>query len=152
MQMLLQNEIIISSTYEEKALYLQEHSAVQEAGVGMNIWVRHPFRVIDMQSSGPALKTGVIKCGDELQKVDGVMLTAGFTGEQVRTLIIGVMNSVVELQFKEMPQRTERGAFRVRLVRIAADQGGIVGVCAVMPSQGAYLLFFFLVCLLHTHD
>ena len=39
-------------------------------------------------------------------------------------MVIGPIGSVVELQFREMPKRTERGAFRVRLVRQAADQGG----------------------------
>ena len=136
LQVLQQNGIITSSSYEEKARYLQEHGAVAEAGVGMNIAERHPFKVIDMRPGGPALKTGVIKCGDELQKVDGVMLTASLTGEQVRALVIGGVGSVVELQFKEMPPRTERGAFRVRLVRQSADQGGATQISAVMPPPG----------------
>ena len=52
------------------------------------------------------------------------LLTTHVPYHQVRTLVIGPVGSVVELQFREVPKRTERGAYRVRLMRQAAELGG----------------------------
>ena len=52
------------------------------------------------------------------------LLTTHVPYHQVRTLVIGPVGSVVELQFREVPKRTECGAYRVRLIRMAAELGG----------------------------
>lgn len=124
LKVLMQNGFLGQDSFQAKAAYLREHGAVAEAGVGMTIAESHPFTVIEMRAGGPAEKTGVIKAGDELQKVDTQALQHHLTGPQVRALVIGPVGSIVELQFREMPRRTERGAYRVRLVRQAADCGG----------------------------
>ena len=102
----------------------QEVSTAAKAGVGMDLSDRHPFTVQRIRPDGPAARMGVIKVQDELQKVNGVLLTADLTGEQVRGLVIGEVGSVVELLFKEMPPRTGPGAYYVRLKRQAAKLSG----------------------------
>ena len=49
----------------------------------MTIRERHPFSIEDLRPDGPAAKTGVIKIGDELTRVDGFSLRESLTGEQV---------------------------------------------------------------------
>jgi len=139
LNVLLQHGVIANESYEDKARYLREHGQPPDAGVGMTIADAFPFSVIEMRPNGPAHKTGVIKPGDQLVKVDGLNMTRQLTGAQVRSAVVGPEGSVVELQFQEIPRRTEKGAFRVRLVRQSADKDGVTQVqsgCALPPPAG----------------
>ena len=114
----LMNEGMMSpAAFDDKARYLREHKVVADAGVGIDIADRHPFVVSGLRAGGPAEKTQVIKVGDMLDKVDKVTLQPYNTGDQVRALVIAPKHSAVELQFRENPQRTPPGAYRVRLIR-----------------------------------
>ena len=84
LKVLQQDGIISADSYQARAAYMQEHGCVPEAGVGISIRERYPFAIEDVRPDGPAAKTGVIKKGDELTKVDGFSLNANLTGEQVR--------------------------------------------------------------------
>ena len=72
-----------------------------------------------------------------LVKVDKVTLQPYNTGDQVRALVIGPKDSVVELQFRENPKRTPLGAYRVRLIRQPADLGGLVRTIAADANASA---------------
>ena len=92
-------------------------------GVGLTIGDIHPWTLVDVRQGGPADQGGIIKVGDELLKVDSVPVRAHLTNIQVLTLLRGPVGSLVELQFKEKPQRSTKGAYRVRLVRQLEDDG-----------------------------
>jgi hypothetical protein len=98
---------------------------VADAGVGIDFARRHPFSVTRLRAGRPAEKSGVIKVGDMLEKVDNVPVQPHLTGDQVRALVIGPKDSVVELHFRENPKRTPAGAYRVRLIRQPADLQGL---------------------------
>jgi hypothetical protein len=104
---------------------LHEHNIVADAGVGIDFGRRHPFSVTRLRAGRPAEKSGVIKVGDMLEKVDNVPVQPHLTGDQVRALVIGPKDSVVELHFLENPKRTPAGAYRVRLIRQPADLQGL---------------------------
>ena len=121
----------------EKAMSHMQPNGYHEAGVGITIAEVHPFYVVDIRPGGPAQMGGCICVGDMLQKVDGHELTRTMTGNDVRAKVIGPVETVVELMFRENPRRTERGAYRVRLRRQAAAQGGatLVSTYAMPPPE-----------------
>ncbi len=86
-------------------------------GVGITFARCHPFIVKRLRAGGLAEKKGVIKVGDLLEKVDKAPLQPHLTSDQVRAMVIGPKNSVVEMQFRENPKRTPAGAYHVRLIR-----------------------------------
>jgi hypothetical protein len=134
---LMNDGMISPGAFDDKARYLREHNVVADAGVGIDIADRHPFVLKELRAGGPAEKTLVIKVGDMLEKVDKVTLKPKYTGDQVRALVIGPKDSVVELQFRENPKRTPLGAYRVRLIRQPADLGGLVRTIAVDANASA---------------
>ena len=134
---LMNTGLITQETFEAKAYNLPEHNVVAEAGVGIDIAECHPFMVNGLRAGGPAEKTGVIKVGDLLEKVDNVSLQPHLTGDQVRALVIGPEGSVVELHFLENPQRTHRRNYRVRLIRKAPNPGGLTRTNAADANAGA---------------
>jgi hypothetical protein len=120
------------------AHYLHEHNVVADAGVGISFAVDHPFSVTRLRAGGPADKTGVIKVGDMLEQVEHVSLQPHLTGDQVRALVIGPKDSVVELHFRESPKRTPAGVYRVRLIRQPADLQGLAAAATSLDeTRGA---------------
>jgi hypothetical protein len=117
------------------AHYLHEHNVVADAGVGIDFAGDHPFSVKRLRGGGPAEKAGVIKVGDLLEQVDNVSLQPHLTGDQVRALVIGPEDSVVELHFRENPKRTPAGAYRVRLMRQPADLHGLTAAATSLDEK-----------------
>jgi hypothetical protein len=123
------------------AHYLHEHNVVADAGVGIIFAGDHPFSVKILLAGGPAEKSGVIKVGDMLEKVDKVTLQPHLTGDQVRALVNGPKDSMVELQFRESPKRTPPGAYRVRLYRKPADLQGLTAAATSLDeTRGAMVI------------
>jgi hypothetical protein len=117
------------------AHYLHEHNVVADAGVGISFAGDHPFSVTRLRAGGPADKTGVIKVGDLIEKVDNVSVQPHLTGDQMRALVIGPKDSVVELHFRESPKRTPAGAYRVRLIRQPADLQGLTAAATSLDEK-----------------
>jgi hypothetical protein len=117
--------------------YLHQYNGVAYAGVGIDFAGRHPFTIRRLRAGGPAEKIGVIKVGDMLEEVDHVPLQRHLTGDQVRALVIGPKDSVVELHFRENPKRTPPGAYHVRLIRQPAQGNVCVCVCVRMRVRGS---------------
>ena len=133
LDVLWQNGLVADRSYWDKARYLRGHGQIPDAEIGKAIADVFPFKVIDLRLDGPSHNTGVIKAGDQLVKVDRIQLTAQLTGAQVRSVVVGSEGSLIELMFKETPPRTDRGAYRVRLVRQAACKGGVTQVRSESP-------------------
>jgi hypothetical protein len=121
------------------ALYLHEQNVVAVAGVGIDFARRHPFSVTRLRAGRPAEKSGVIKVGDMLEEVDNVPLQPHLTGDQVRALVIGPKDSVVEMHFRENPKRTPPGAYRVRLIRQPADLQGLTAAATSLDEIGGVM-------------
>jgi hypothetical protein len=61
-----------------------EHGAqAKQAGVGMTLTERHPFKVVSLRPGGPAAAAGQIEEGDELTCVQGEVLGPHVSGAQV---------------------------------------------------------------------
>jgi hypothetical protein len=80
-----------------------------------------------LTQGGPAEKSRVICLGDQLQQVNGRDVRSDMTLETVADLVRGPAGSAVELQFLEQPKRSERGEYRVRLVRAGNKDGRDTG-------------------------
>jgi hypothetical protein len=55
----------------------------KQAGVGMTLTERHPFKVVSLRPGGPAAAAGQIREGDELTCVQGEVLGPHVSGAQV---------------------------------------------------------------------
>jgi hypothetical protein len=96
-------------------------------GVGMQL-KRIGFVFVErLTPGGPAEKSRVICLGDQLQQVNGRDVRSDMTLETVADLVRGPAGSAVELQFLEQPKRSERGEYRVRLVRSGNKDGRDTG-------------------------
>lgn len=99
---------------------------VEEAGVGMTLTESYPFTVVSLRDGGPAHKVGLITVGDELLSVDGVPLQGYLSGAEVVQMVIGPVNSMVGLEFRN----SEKGVVSVKIQRQKPDQDNAAGAAA----------------------
>jgi len=61
----------------------EQGEQAKQAGVGMTLTDRHPFKVVSLRPGGPAAAAGQIQEGDELKSVQGEVLGPHVSGAQV---------------------------------------------------------------------
>lgn len=61
----------------------EQGAQAKQAGVGMTLTERHPFKVVYLRPGGPAASAGQIQEGDELTCVQGEVLGPNVSGAQV---------------------------------------------------------------------
>ncbi|KAJ1489599.1 hypothetical protein T484DRAFT_1779611, partial [Baffinella frigidus] len=107
-RVLVDDGVMEQASYIQRVDYLEKNNQVPEAGVGMTITERAPFKILELTKGGPAQKTGTaplayrqrtIKVGDILIRIDDSNIQV-FSGEQVRSAIVGPVGTPVTLYFQ----------------------------------------------------
>ena len=57
-RLLVDDGVMDQESYLQRVDYLEKNNRVPEAGVGMTITERAPFKVLELTAGGPAQKTG----------------------------------------------------------------------------------------------